>query len=108
MNEEKKNRQHFVKTKRENREKKRTKKRSVPADDVIFIFEKTLEGWKSIKIYNYLIQKNPHSEIDKKKTENIASGNCKVFENELSKERYEYYKFLRNKIYEMKLQDLSI
>lgn len=109
MNEEKTNKpkEYFIKTKKENREKKRTKKRAVTADDVIFIFEKILEGWKTIKIYNYLIQQNPNSEIDKKKTENIATGNCKVFEHELSKERYEYYKSLRNKICEMKINNIN-
>jgi len=29
----------------------------------------------------------------------IATGNCKVFEKELSEERYKYYLDLRNKVY---------
>ena len=67
---------------------------------MIFIFEKVLEGWKTIKIYNTIIQNNPSSDADKKITETISSGNCKVYESELSKERYEYYKILREKVYE--------
>lgn len=88
--------------KKKRKEVKKTKKRNVTAEEVIFIFEKVVEGWKTIRIYNYLIQQNPNSNIDKKQTEIIASGNCKVFENELSKEKYDYYVDLRKKIYEMK------
>ena len=86
--------------KKERREKKRTDKRDITGEEVIFIFEKVLEGWKTIKIYNTIIQLNPNSEISKKKTEVISSGNCRVYESELSKERYEYYKELREKVYE--------
>ena len=86
--------------KQERREKKRTVKRSIGGEEVIFIFEKVLEGWKTIRIYNTLIQKNHDSNIDKKKTESIATGNCKVYESELTKERYEYYLNLREKVYE--------
>ena len=86
--------------KKERREKKRKDKRDITGEEVIFIFEKVLEGWKTIKIYNTIIQLNPNSEISKKKTEVISSGNCRVYESELSKERYEYYKELREKVYE--------
>lgn len=86
--------------KKERRERKRTVKRSISAEEVIFIFEKVLEGWKTIKIYNTIIQNNPTSGIDKKKTETISTGNCKIYESELSKERYEYYTMLRDKVYE--------
>ena len=92
--------QDFIKFKKERREKKRCEKRSIKGEEVIFIFEKVLEGWKTIRIYNTIIQNNPDTEIDKKKTETIATGNCKVYERELSKERYEYYMDLRNKVYE--------
>lgn len=91
----------FTKMKKERREKKRTDKRSINGEEVIFIFEKVLEGWKTIRIYNAIIQNNPNSAIDKKKTESVATGNCKVYESELSKERYEYYCLLRTKIYEL-------
>jgi len=90
----------FIKMKKERREKKRTIKRDITGEEVIFIFEKVLEGWKTIKIYNTLIQNNPNSQIDKKKTETISTGNCKLYESELSKERYEYYTSLREKVYE--------
>jgi len=90
----------FIQMKKERREKKRTAKRSISAEEVIFIFEKVLEGWKTIKIYNTIIQNNPNSGIDKKKTETISTGNCKIYESELSKERYEYYTILREKVYE--------
>ena len=89
----------FIKMKKERREKKRTNKRSVTGEEVIFIFEKVLEEWKTIKIYNTIIQSNPNTFIDKKLTEQISTGNCKVYENELSKERYEYYVSLRDKVY---------
>ena len=90
----------FILMKKDRREKKRTDKRSVSGEEVIFIWEKVLEGWKTIKIYNTIIQQNPNSLIDKKITETISTGNCKVFESELSKERYIYYKILRDKVYE--------
>ena len=92
--------QDFIKFKKERREKKRCGKRSINGEEAIFIFEKVLEGWKTIRIYNTIIQNNPDTLIDKKKTEAIATGNCKVYESELSKERYEYYTILREKVYE--------
>lgn len=89
----------YIQDKKERREQKRSHKRSASGEEVIFIFEKILEGWKTIKIYNTIIQNNPNSDITKKQTEVIATGNCKLYESELSKERYEYYKLLREKIY---------
>ena len=90
----------YIQMKKERREKKQTQKRDITGEEVIFIFEKLLEGWKTIRIYNTIIQNNPYSLIDKKKVENIATGNCKIFEYELSKERYDYYLTLRTKIYD--------
>lgn len=95
----------FIKMKKCRREKKRINKRDVTADEVIFIFEKILDGWKTIQIYNAIIQNNPNSFIDKKKTEIISTGNCKVYETELSKERYEYYNYLRERVYELNKTD---
>ena len=89
----------YIKQKQERREKKRTIKRSTTADEVIFIFEKILEGWKTIKIFNTIIQTNPQSTTDKKTVEQISTGNCKVYESELTKERYLYYLELREKVY---------
>jgi hypothetical protein len=89
----------YILKKKERREKKRKEKRSITGEEVIFIFEKVLEGWKTVKIFNTIIQQNPNSSIDKKKTEKIATGNCKVYESELSKERFDYYVLLREKVY---------
>ena len=89
----------YIKEKKERREKKRTDKRSIEAEEVIFIFEKVLEEWRTIKIFNTIIQQNPSSLVDKKKVETISTGNCKVYPSELSEERYNYYCNLREKVY---------
>ena len=88
--------QSFLTAKKERREKKRTAKRGITGEEVIFIFEKVLEGWKTIKIYNTIIQQDPKSGVTKKKVEVIATGNCKVYESELSEERYKHYLELRD------------
>jgi hypothetical protein len=90
----------FIQMKKTRREKKRCEKRSITGEEVIFIFEKVLEGWSTIRIYNTIIQNEQSSSVDKKKVETISSGNCKVYESELSKERFDYYKQLREKVYE--------
>jgi DNA-binding ferritin-like protein (Dps family) len=90
----------FIQMKKKRREIKRSTKRTATPEEVIFIFEKILEGWKTIKIFNNIIQNNPNSFLDKKKVEKIATGNCKIFENELSKEKYAYYVNLREKVYD--------
>jgi len=90
----------YKKIKSERRELKRTDKRSVTGDEVIFIFEKVLEDWKTIKIFNTIIQTNPCSLINKKKVETISTGNCKVYPTELSAEKFSYYLSLREKVYE--------
>jgi DNA-binding ferritin-like protein (Dps family) len=94
----------FIEKKKNRRERKRADKRSTTADEVIFIFEKTLEHWKTIKIFNAIIQTNPNSQTNKKSVEQIVTGNCKVYASELSKERYIYYQELRDKVYEYKKQ----
>lgn len=91
--------QSFLLKKKERREKKRSTKRGITGEEVIFIFEKVLEGWKTIKIYNMMIQQDTKSGVDKKKVEVIATGNSKVFESELSPERYQHYLALREKVY---------
>jgi hypothetical protein len=95
-----KHKEKYKKIKSERRELKRTDKRAVTGDEVIFIFEKILEGWKTIKIFNTIIQTNPSSLINKKQIEIISTGNCKVYPSELSTEKYSYYLSLREKIYE--------
>jgi hypothetical protein len=95
-----KHKEKYKKIKSERRELKRTDKRSVTGDEVIFIFEKVLEDWKTIKIFNTIIQSNPNSLINKKKVETISTGNCKVYPSELTDEKYSYYLSLREKVYE--------
>lgn len=97
----------FNKKKKERRELKRTDKRTATGEEVIYIFEKILEGWKTIKIFNTIVQTNPTSSIDKKKVETIATGNCKVHKSELTNEKYEYYLELREKVYEYRKRIIS-
>jgi hypothetical protein len=96
---ENKYKEQYKKFKKDRREQKRTDKRSTSGEEVIFIFEKTLEGWKTIRIYNTIIQNDPTSKINKKKVETISTGNCKVCESELPVERFNYYVELREKVY---------
>ena len=91
--------QTFLTMKKERREKKRTTKRGITGEEVIFIFEKVLAGWKSIRIYNTMIQQTPESGVDKKKVEVISTGNSKIYESELDVEKYKYYLELREKVY---------
>ena len=90
----------YIKLKKDRRQVKKTDKRNASAEEIIYIFEKILEDWKTIRIYNTIIQLNPNSPILKKNVENISTGNSKVYETELSQERFEYYKTLREKVYE--------
>ena len=91
--------QNYIAAKKERRLVKRTAKRDITGEEVIFIFEKVLEQWPTIKIFNTLIQTNPKSGVIKKKVEVIATGNCKVFETELEPARYQHYLELREKVY---------
>lgn len=85
--------------KEERREKKRIDKRDITGDEVIYIFQKVLEGWKTIRIYNTMIQQNPASNVTKRKVEQVATGNCKVYVSELGQERFALYQELREKVY---------
>jgi len=78
---------------------KKNIKKNITPEEITYIFEKTLEGWKTIKIYNVLIQSNPNSNLTKKIIEKISTGNSKINENELNKERYNYYKTIIEKVY---------
>ena len=89
----------YIENKKKRREKKKKNRRGATAEEVIYIFEKILDGWKTIKIYNTIIQNNPSSEVSKKNVENISTGNSKVYVNELSEERFKYYEILREKVY---------
>lgn len=89
----------YNKAKKERRENKNTNKRNATPDEVFFIWEKVLEGWKTIKIYNTIKQTNPNTFLDKKKVETISTGNCKIYESELDNEKYNYYLTLRENVY---------
>lgn len=56
----------FIEIKKKRKQIKKTEKRTATAQEVIFIFEKVLEKWRTVKIYNTIIQSNPSSEISKK------------------------------------------
>jgi len=94
-----KDKQTFIEKKQERRAQKRTAKRAVTGPEVLFIFERILEGWKTIRIYNTIIQTNPLSLVDKKHVEQVATGNCKVYPTELSPEEFIRYQDLREKVY---------
>lgn len=98
----------YIKVKSERREKKKTDRRHATAEEVIYIFEKILEGWKTIRIYNTIIQKNPNSLVLKKNVENISTGNSKVYQTELDEERFKYYNELREKVYAFHKKDIII
>ena len=100
--------QTFLTMKKERREKKRTSKRGITGEEVIFIFEKVLAGWKTIRIFNTLIQQTPESGADKKKVEVIATGNSKVYESELDPIKYTYYQTLREKVYAFHQAKMSL
>jgi hypothetical protein len=93
------NNQKYIEDKKKRREIKKKDRRSATAEEVIYIFEKILEGWKTIRIFNTIIQTNPKSLVLKKNVENISTGNTKVYESELSEDRYKYYLELREKVY---------
>jgi hypothetical protein len=95
--------QTYINKKIDKRDDKRKANRQATAEEVIYIFEKILEGWTTIRIYNTIIQNNPNSNIDKKHTEKIATGHCKISDKELSGERFQYYKELREKVYEYRM-----
>ena len=89
----------YIKQKSDRRETKKKDRRGASSEEVIYIFEKILEGWKTIRIYNTIIQNNPASNVDKKNVENISTGNSKVYESELEKDIFLYYTELREKVY---------
>lgn len=89
----------IIEAKRVRREIKKKDRRHATPDEVIYIFEKILEGWKTIRIYNTIIQTNPTSNVQKKYVETISTGNCKVYQNEVDEEKYKYYLELREKVY---------
>ena len=95
----------YIQIKKERREEKKKDRRNCSPEEVIYIFEKILEGWKTIRIFNTIIQNNPKSMILKKNVENISTGNSKVYQSELNEDKYKYYLELREKVYEYHRQN---
>jgi len=50
-----KNKKEFIQMKKERRQKKRCEKRLISGEEVIFIFEKVLEGWKTIQLFKIIL-----------------------------------------------------
>jgi hypothetical protein len=71
---------------------------------IIFVMYKWITNIKK-NLYKW---KKKDSAVDKKKTESVATGNCKVYPSELSNEKYDYYKSLREKIYEFNKQKINV
>ncbi len=74
--------------------------RHATPEEVIFIFDKVLEDWKTIKIYNVMKQTMKETKVTKKDVENIATGNVKVNSYEVCKEKFQEYEEKRSKVYE--------
>lgn len=87
------------KQKKEKFEKRKNERKSTPSE-ILYIFEKTLEDWRPIKIYNVMIQENPLTKITKKDVDNICNGNVRIESNEVSKEDYDKYQELRKAVYD--------
>lgn len=74
--------------------------RKATPEEILYIFERVLEGWRTIKIYNIMIQNDKFTKITKKNVECIATGNVRIYPFELSEENYEKYSSLREQVYE--------
>jgi|LakMenE01Jun11ns_1017448.scaffolds.fasta_scaffold9502099_1 hypothetical protein len=88
-------------TKKITKKNKYIENRKATPEEILYIFQKVLDGWKTIKIYNLIIQNNPKTKITKKIVENIASGNVKIHNYELSEENFNLYLSLREQVYEL-------
>ena len=76
--------------------------RKATPEEIIYIFVRVLEGWRTIKIYNIMIQNNKSTKLTKKIVENISTGNVKIHPFELPEEEYNKYLFLREQVYEFR------
>lgn len=83
-----------------NKKNKYIENRKATPEEIIYIFERVLEGCRTIKIYNIMIQNNKSTKITKKIVENISTGNVKIHPFELHEEEYNKYLSLREKVYE--------
>ena len=85
-----------------NKQNKYIENRKATPEEIIYIFERVLEGWRTIKIYNIMIQNNKSTKLTKKIVENISTGNVKIHPFELAEEEYNKYLFLREQVYEFR------
>lgn len=81
------------------RSKKRVSERHGTAEEIMYIFDKSLEGWKTIKIWNVLKQERPLTKLIKKDIDKIARGDARIEKFELNEEQYREYQEKRAKIY---------
>jgi hypothetical protein len=79
-------------------------KKTATPNEIIFIFEKVLEGWKTIKIYNFIRKNDRLSTITKYVVQNVSTGNSKITKNTIEDEIYNYYVSLRSKVYDYRKQ----
>ena len=98
MMDEKKYKQNI--TKKITKKNKYIENRKATPEEILYIFEKVLDGWKTIRIYNLIIQNNPTTKITKKIVENISKGNVKIHNYELSEEKFNLYLSLREQVYD--------
>jgi hypothetical protein len=81
------------------REKEKVERRTTP-EEVLYIFDKVLEGWKTIKIYNVMKQERKETQVTKKDVECIATGNVKIYKHEMNQEGYQLYEEKRKQVYD--------
>jgi hypothetical protein len=85
---------------KESKKNKYIENRKATPEEIIYIFERVLDGWRTIKIYNIIIQNNKSVKLTKKIVENISTGNVKIHPFELPEEEYNKYLSLREQVYE--------
>jgi hypothetical protein len=89
-------RNYYKPPKSENKHK--IKKRAATTQETMFILEKSSEGWKPIRIYNAIKQKNPDSKVNLDRVKKFAKGTVVILESELSPEDYLRYFELREQL----------
>ena len=90
------------------RSKKRVSERHGTAEEIMYIFEKSLEGWKTIKIWNVLKQERPLTKLIQKDIDKIARGDARIEKFELNEDQYKEYQEKRAKIYEIRKKARSV
>ncbi len=86
-------------TKKNTKKNKYIENRKATPHEILYIFQKVLDGWKTIKIYNLILQNNSSTKITKKIVENIANGNVRIYNYELDEDEYNLYVTLREQVY---------